>query len=1122
MRFRGGRGVRAWWFAAALSFVALACSADKEKARGQLMLALQTDMELPKDVSSVRIMVLVNGAPRFDRSYPVGPEGAKIPATLAIVAGDDPSTPVEIKVLAFRASEVRTLNRTITTIPESRIALLRVPIEWLCDGFVVGNGDEDDEYASSCQPDGERERACSAGECRDVEVDSKDLPAFRPADVFGGGTPAGGGVCFPVQRCFDDGFTVTPNAACRVELETDADAPLNFALIPASGDGACSEETGMCYVPLDRSPLGWIELDSPSSGRRLFELPSAVCARLEDGRALALRGTTTCDTKTLATPPCGPGSSVDDPLEPGEDFPVTPVHGEGGAGGEGAGSGAGGTSGEGGAGGAPVTAGGAGGESGGAGAGGVPADAGAGGEANTGGAGPDLPCEPNPCANGTCSEEAGVAVCDCFDGFAGDHCETAVASLTGTGFVDGGTMSNAFATSSAGEFVVGYGTTSEGVAAAFVWSPGAGATRLPDLSSIPGSSPFAISADGSTIVGSSFREDGIQVAVKWKLVGSQALTSGEVSLPVGGSVMVMGPTALGSIDPYTDSVAHDVSADGSVIVGDVGIESGGPEPFRWTSATGMVSLGFRGSAVAISDDGEVLACNDQVGAVYWTEMGDPVGLGSLNEVPTIATDISGDGRTIVGVAGYTHFRWSPEEGIDWGYGGLSESSFTELSSNYDGSVLAGTLNTGEAVVWDEQNGWRYLYQALSEAGIDYGSWLFQNATGISADGSLVVGQGRDPDEATQGFVVRLPLTVNTRDCGDRNPCLAGASCTERKVGYACNCPAGHAGRNCGLLQISSFPAGNDATVNALNADGSIYAGTSQDSDGYSHPTLWTSPTTAEDLGVLPSAVSGSATGISADGSVVVGESASQAFRWTRETGMTPLGFIPNATSQYSYAAGVSADGAVVVGHGYNANSQLEAWRWTQADGVVGLGFLPNMVSSHAYAANADGSVIVGYSGGASDYRAFRWTQANGMTEIPMPEPTTWATANDVSGDGSVIIGGFQGSSGSSLAFRWTEAGGTVPLGLPAAAISVEATAVSDDGNVIVGRAFTPTGMQPFVWRPSHGTVYLRELLLASGIDVAGLHLDSIHAISSDGTIVTGTGVDTFDRTRLAWMVELPP
>ena len=79
-----GRGLGAGWFVAALALALLSCSADKEEARGQLMLALQTDMALPKDVSSVRILVLVNGAPRFDRTYPVGPEGAKIPATLAI------------------------------------------------------------------------------------------------------------------------------------------------------------------------------------------------------------------------------------------------------------------------------------------------------------------------------------------------------------------------------------------------------------------------------------------------------------------------------------------------------------------------------------------------------------------------------------------------------------------------------------------------------------------------------------------------------------------------------------------------------------------------------------------------------------------------------------------------------------------------------------------------------------------------------------------------------------------------------------------------------------------------------------------------------------------------------
>jgi probable HAF family extracellular repeat protein len=1113
MRFRG-RGVGTW-LTAALSLALFACSSDAEKARGQLMLALQTDMQLPKDVSSVRILVLVNGAPRFDRTYPVGPEGAKIPATLAIVAGDDPSTPVEIKVLAFRDSEVRTLNRTITTIPESRIALLRVPIEWLCDGFVQDTGD--DEYASSCEPDGETERACSAGECRDVVVDSKELPSFKPADVFGGGTADGGGLCFPVQRCFDEGFVVTPNAACRVELETEADAPLNFALIPASGDGACSDETDTCYVPLDRSTLGWEELDSPAAGRRVFALPPAVCARLDDGSVLRVRGTTACDTKTLATPPCGPGSSVDEPLEPGEEFPVTPV-GEGGEGG----GGAGGAPPVGGEGGVPAVSGGAGGAPSDAGAGGVPSDAGAGGEGNTGGAGPELPCDPNPCANGTCTDEGGVASCACFDGFQGDHCETPIASMTGTGFIDGGTMSNAFATSSAGDLIVGHGTTSEGTPVAFVWSPGSGATQLPDLSSVAGSTPFAISADGSTVVGSSFLENGVAVAVKWDLVGSQALGSGEVTVPVGGTVMVMGPTELGSIDPYTDSQAHDVSADGSVIVGDVGIESGGPEPFIWTAGTGMVSLGFLGSAAAVSDDGRVVACNDQNGALFWTEADGPIGLGALNEGRPTATDISGDGTTIVGVTSFEHFRWSLEDGVDSGNSPLSESNVTDLSSNYDGSVLVGSLTSGQAAVWDEANGWRYLSDALSAAGVEYGTWYFEDATGVSSDGSLIVGIGQDPAGATQGFVARLPLPVNVRECVDPDPCLSGGMCSERKVGYACDCPVGHTGRNCGLLEVSPLPEYRDPTVNALNTDGSVYAGASSDLYGYAYPTLWTSPTTSERLDLLPAAMSGSVTGISADGTVVVGESGAQAFRWTRASGTVALGFIPSASSQYSYAWGVSADGSSVVGWGYNANNQNEAFRWREGTGIVPLGVLPNADSSQAYAVNGDGSVVVGQSGVAGSSRVFRWTEASDMVEITMPESGTWAAAYGVSDDGSVVIGSFQGTSGNTQPFRWTQATGTVALNVPSGATDVEMMAVSADGEVAIGRAYTSTRIEPVVWRASHGVVYLRELLRSGGIDTAGLHLDNLGAISRDGRIVTGTGADTFDGTRRAWMVELPP
>ncbi len=117
------------------------------------------------------------------------------------------------------------------------------------------------------------------------------------------------------------------------------------------------------------------------------------------------------------------------------------------------------------------------------------------------------------------------------------------------------------------------------------------------------------------------------------------------------------------------------------------------------------------------------------------------------------------------------------------------------------------------------------------------------------------------------------------------------------------------------------------------------------------------------LGGLPGSFSSSATGVSADGSVVVGSSTrtpmwtTEAFRWTQATGMVGLGDLPGG-SFYSDANGVSADGSVVVGIS-NIGNGSEAFRWTQATGMVGLGNLSGWNSSSASGVSADGSVVVG-------------------------------------------------------------------------------------------------------------------------------------------------------------------
>jgi probable HAF family extracellular repeat protein len=141
------------------------------------------------------------------------------------------------------------------------------------------------------------------------------------------------------------------------------------------------------------------------------------------------------------------------------------------------------------------------------------------------------------------------------------------------------------------------------------------------------------------------------------------------------------------------------------------------------------------------------------------------------------------------------------------------------------------------------------------------------------------------------------------------------------------------------------------------------------------------------LGVLPGgAFTSYAEGVSADGTVVVGESGSysvfgdEAFRWTLGGGMVGLGDLPGGFF-YSYAYDVSADGSVVVGWSDSASGN-EAFRWTSGGGMVGLGDLPGgSFSSRAECVSADGAVVVGVSDSASGDEAFRWTAAGGMRSV---------------------------------------------------------------------------------------------------------------------------------------------
>jgi len=244
------------------------------------------------------------------------------------------------------------------------------------------------------------------------------------------------------------------------------------------------------------------------------------------------------------------------------------------------------------------------------------------------------------------------------------------------------------------------------------------------------------------------------------------------------------------------------------------------------------------------------------------------------------------------------------------------------------------------------------------------------------------------------------------------------------------------------------------------------------------------------------------------------------FRWTQAGGVQLLGSL-SSSSSFGVANGVSADGSVVVGESYNGTN-YEAFRWTQAGGMQGLGVIPGDFESRAYGVSADGSVVVGQSDSSE---AFRWTQAGGMQGLgDLAGGGFYSYANGVSADGSVIVGWGSVVNGDE-AFRWTSTGGMQGLGfLPGAGdLWSLAYGVSADGSVVVGNSGSYPGYvgEAFRWTQAGGMQSVADWLASAGVSVpSGWSSLNAYGVSADGSVVVGVG-DSPAGTQ-AWIAQVTP
>lgn len=325
-------------------------------------------------------------------------------------------------------------------------------------------------------------------------------------------------------------------------------------------------------------------------------------------------------------------------------------------------------------------------------------------------------------------------------------------SFSGVGFLPGMTSSRAYGVSADGRYVVGDSTTAGNVNfQAFRWSVQSGIETLGVASGGSVSQAIAASANGSVIVGRSPApfppgSFGTAAAARW------TSSTGMVNL---GNYFTS--------STYQTQGATGISSDGSAVVGNaLFIGNNQSYGFRWTadgfrtlgslaggnyaSATGISGNGLRAVGFSGSASGER--------AVRWDVTSgaggiSPSSLGVLSGgTYSTATAISIDGLSIVGfgnTGGVTvPWRWTESGGMmSLGLpAGATEARARAV--NIDGSVVVGNTNSlaqSRAFVWTSAIGSVDLNTYLPTLGLDLTGWSLRTATGVSADGRVIVGSG---------------------------------------------------------------------------------------------------------------------------------------------------------------------------------------------------------------------------------------------------------------------------------------------------------------------------------------------------------------------------------------------
>ncbi|WP_432409953.1 T9SS type A sorting domain-containing protein [Rasiella sp. SM2506] len=314
-----------------------------------------------------------------------------------------------------------------------------------------------------------------------------------------------------------------------------------------------------------------------------------------------------------------------------------------------------------------------------------------------------------------------------------------------------------------GSAAAGYDTQTH-----FLWDETTGFETIGGVVPAPGiGGKTGISDNGLTIGASSLNTTSGLIELSMYDVATQTWT------PLGG---------LGGDDGQEASSSHAISGDASTIVG-LGYTAGDnlPHAIRWTDAEGVIDLGSTvagaySRANATNLDGTVVggwqdtATGFRQGAVWIDGVQQTIETANGDPIGPIET-VSNDGVWAAGEGNFANnfqaYRWSEAAGVESIGPPLSPGhrGFTS-GLNEDGSIAVGVYRPngvpaifGQGFIWTEATGIQNLNDYATSLGIDTQGVTLAFPLDISADGSTIVGSGKDSNNNTVGFVLKLAPTV---------------------------------------------------------------------------------------------------------------------------------------------------------------------------------------------------------------------------------------------------------------------------------------------------------------------------------------------------------------------------